>query len=405
MRGTHIPAGFTGRLIAHYLASHKDRDSFVLSLAARSKTRLDAVVSELGSQRAVRLHVVDVTRPEQIDAAVAGKSVVINTVGPFWTWSTPVVKSCVRNGVHYVDLTGETHWIKQIITSFHYSASKTGAIIVPSCGFDSVPADILSYLSARGISGGTIATMVSMLEEVHPNDLASVRIPYPLSPFVGDTPAPAPRLLYRLPIPESGKTLVGSYFFMTQPNRAIVERSWGLFKSSPGSSSMQYGNNFKYDEMIVSSKGVTGAILITLGTILGLGCMMITPLRWLLLKVLPKAGDGPSQSVRDNGWVKVTNITTAVSPSSTSSQPSVVKSVLTGKGDPGYSFTSVLIGEAALTIALSPESLPSLARSGGVFTPATALGDVYIERLRNSGRATLESKLVTARAPETRKTA
>lgn len=84
--------GFTGKLITEYLAAHRDSEAFTLALGARSKSRLDALVSSLGLGSAVQLHVVDVTRPEQVDAAVAGATVVINTAGPFYLWGTPVVQ-------------------------------------------------------------------------------------------------------------------------------------------------------------------------------------------------------------------------------------------------------------------------------------------------------------------------
>jgi short subunit dehydrogenase-like uncharacterized protein len=88
-----VATGFTGRLIAKYLSTHPDSSSFDLAIGARSKSRLDALVSELGLGSAVQLHVVDVTRPAEIEAAVKTATVVINTVGPFWTWGTPVVGS------------------------------------------------------------------------------------------------------------------------------------------------------------------------------------------------------------------------------------------------------------------------------------------------------------------------
>ncbi|KAJ6578916.1 Saccharopine dehydrogenase-domain-containing protein [Mycena vulgaris] len=419
--------GFTGRLITKYLSNHQDSSSFTLALGARSKSRLDDLVSKLGLGSAVQLHVVDVTRPEQIEAAVASATVVINTVGPFWTWGTPVVKACVKHGVHYVDLTGETEWIKRIITTLHYNATKTGAIIIPSCGFDSIPADITTYISSKtlrdtmglpvdidtsvsayvvrgGVSGGTVATGIIAMEQIPANERRIARTEFTLSPAVGVPSSPS-RLIYRLFLPDTRKTLVGAFFFMKAPNRAIVQRSWGLLEveSAHNKTQLHYGPAFKYDEFIVTG-GAVRALLLTLGMVVGFGVFMISPIRWLLKKVLPKSGEGPSESVQTNGFMKVTNLTTTVA-SPTHPAPIQVKTVMTGKGDPGYSLTAVLISEAALSLALAaPGALPALARRGGILTPSTALGDVLVERLAASGRVTFESKVVTARPLEGKKT-
>ncbi|KAJ6497433.1 Saccharopine dehydrogenase-domain-containing protein [Mycena sanguinolenta] len=418
--------GFTGKLITKYLASHRDSAAFTLALAARSKSRLDAVVSSLDFGTAVELHVVDTTRHDELEAVVRTATVVINTIGPFYLWSTPVVEACVKHGVHYVDITGETHWIKRLITASHYAATKSGAIIVPSCGFDSVPADIITYIASKtlrehagqhvdidtstsaysvrgGMSGGTIGTVISILEHVPREELRVSSKEYSISPSIG-VPSPREPLVRRLFLPDTGKTLTGAMFFMTPTNRALVQRSWGLLEmeAAQDNSHVRYGPGFQYSELLVTG-GAVKAVLLTLGMAIGLGAMLISPLRWLLKKVLPQSGEGPSESVRNNGFMKVTNITTAIP--SPGAAPLQVKSVMVGKGDPGYKLTSVLISEAALSLALtSRDALPPIGRRGGVLTPATALGDVLVDRLAASGEVTFESKIVSARTREGKKT-
>ena len=131
--------GFTGNLITRYLSAHPQRSQFSLALGARSPKKLKALVNKLNlSESSVKLVQVDVTDEGDVERAVRSTRVVINTVGPYWLWGTPVVRyvsrefmnyfvtypffiinrSCVRNGVHYVDLTGETHWIKKIIQEY-----------------------------------------------------------------------------------------------------------------------------------------------------------------------------------------------------------------------------------------------------------------------------------------------
>ncbi|KAJ6631388.1 Saccharopine dehydrogenase-domain-containing protein [Mycena sp. CBHHK59/15] len=405
--------GFTGRLITQYLCTHRERASFTLTLAARNKARLDALVADCELGSGVTLLVVDVTRAEQVEDAVRSARVVLNTVGPFWTWGTPVVKACVKYGVHCtssqhrapfpdsladVDLTGETEWIKRIIIMCDYPATKTGAIIVPSCGFDSVPADITTYLASQtlhaisgtpldidtsvtayafrgGFSGGTVATAITQIEQMPADKRAEAAADYSLSPVLG-RPSPRPPLIYRLVLPDTRRTLVGAFFFMRPSNRAVVQRT------------VRYGPAFTYDEFMVTG-GAVSALVVTFGLVVSFGCMMISPLRWLLKKVLPQPGEGPSESVRKNGFMKVTNLTTSAHP------PIQVKTTMQGAGDPGYSLTSVIISEAALALALTPpEALPPLARRGGVLTPATALGDVLVARLKASGRVEFESTVV-----------
>ncbi|KAJ7721479.1 Saccharopine dehydrogenase-domain-containing protein [Mycena metata] len=415
--------GFTGKLITKYLAGHRDSAAFTLALGARSKARLDELVTSLDLGTAVQLHVVDVTSPAELDEVVASVTVVINTVGPFWTWGTPVVDACAQHGIHYVDLTGETPWIKRVINMFHYSATKTGSIIVPSSGFDSVPADLVNFLASKtlrefsnepvdidtsvsayvlkgGASGGTISTGLTLLT-IPANERRIANFEYSLSPALGAPPLPR-RLVRRLFLPDTRKTLTGAFYFMSPTNRALVQRTWGLFEteSAKDRTLPRYGPAFKYDEFMVT-RGPVSAVLLTLGMVIGFGAFMVSPLRWLLQKFLPKPGEGPSPSVQKNGFMKVTNITTTVA-SPARPTPLQVKTIMTGQGDPGYSLTSVLISEAALSLALTPrDKLPPLARRGGVLTPATALGDVYVERLVASGRVTFESKIVSVEGKKT----
>ncbi|KAJ7647761.1 Saccharopine dehydrogenase-domain-containing protein [Roridomyces roridus] len=419
--------GYTGRLAVRYLTqNHRDASAFTVTLGARSKSRLDALAAELKLGSDVRRLVVDVTSPEQVEAAVAGRAVVLNAVGPFWIWGTPVVEACVNQGVHYVDLTGETPWIKKIITRFHYTAAKTGAIIVPSCGFDSVPADLTTYLSSKvlrnmaggpvditssvsayllrgGFSGGSIATGITEIEQVPANEKNMSKQDWSLSPVVG-LPSPKPRLVYSLTHPDTGKSLVGSFFFMLPANRAIVQRSWGLFEEAARDdpTHTRYGPSFTYDELFVTS-GSMSALFMTLGMAVTASLMLLSPVRWFLKNfVLPKAGQGPSESMLKKGRMEVTNVTTAVA--SSLSRPVQAKTVMIGNEDPGYALAAVMVSEAALALALDKDTLPALAQCGGVLTPATALGDVLVERLEASGRIKFESTTVSARGPEGKKT-
>jgi len=165
--------------------------------------------------------------------------------------------ACARNGIHYVDLSGESSWIFKIIRLYDYLATKTGAIIVPSCGYDSIPSDISAYFSARtlhslnllpgksntchtlsgGISGGTAASALNIFESVPREILKASSMLYSLSPVVGCRPTGPKRslkLLYKVQVPKlvSGREVCyqGAFFPMAPSNRAIVERTFGLFE-------------------------------------------------------------------------------------------------------------------------------------------------------------------------------
>ncbi|KAJ7072889.1 NAD(P)-binding protein [Mycena amicta] len=406
--------GFTGRLVARHLATHRD-DGFTLALGARSKARLDLLAKDLGLDGTVRLQVVDVTRPEQIETAVANVTVVLNTVGPFWIWGTPVVQACVRHGIHYVDLTGENHWIRQIIKTCHFAAMKSGAMIVPSCGIDSVPADLLPYLAAKKLreftgknvdidtsvsayslrgtmSGGTLSTLITVVEQVPPIELQAGNVPFALSPVVGAEQPPS-RFVYSLRMPDTKKMLSGAFFFMSTANRPLQQRSWGLFETEAATDKTQlhYGPHFKYDEFLVTGSRLLG-FFVSLAQAIVFSAFLFPPTRWLLKKLLPKPGEGPTEESMKSGRTKVTNITTAVA--SSSSPPLQVKTVLQGKGDPGYWVSSVMVAEAALSLALHHNDLPAMARRGGVLTPATAFGDVFAGRLNAAG-ISIESHVIT----------
>ncbi|KAL0957916.1 hypothetical protein HGRIS_000097 [Hohenbuehelia grisea] len=435
--------GFTGKLVSQYLFTHpqfvaspsaRERSSsektFTFAIGARSSKRLEDVAVSLkepslytedstepypSSDRleaalsAIPRVIVDVTDPESLDAAVRHAKVVINTVGPYWRWGTPVVRACVHHGVHHVDLTGEAPWVKEIINQFDYLATKSRAIIVPACGMDSIPSDIGVFLSSRtlqrvkpnslisssisaykiggGISGGTISTGIVSFEEVPKDKRRIAARPCALSPCEASPAArarPGFRFIYRLPY--ISPRMLGAFFIMSSANRPIVERSWGLLEVEARSKSKtsgasggdvpRYGPNFVYDECL-QTKSTFAAVCVSLGVaVVGACLLLFSPARWLVKKFATAPGQGPSDETMRNGFIKLTNVTT-----SDSNPPTVIQSTMRGRGDPGYSLTGIMLSESALSLLLEHDRLPALAKRGGVLTTATAIGDVLIERL------------------------
>ncbi|KAG2366662.1 NAD(P)-binding protein [Suillus spraguei] len=422
--------GYTGRLIAQYLATHPQRSSFTFGLAARSQSALEKVFRGLNlSKDDVPAFIMDVTKPGDVGAVVQQARVVINTIGPYWRWGTSVVQACVHYGKHYVDLTGEVHWIKDIILELDYAAIKSGSIVVPCCGLDSVPSDVLAFvanktlksfggpsttidlstsawrLGGASLSGGTFSTILTALEDVPKHKQLALRQSFALSPVKG-TPSPPPRMLYTLP--HSNQPVYGAWYFMSITNSQVVQRSWGLYElarrvnhhNTTTVAPFSYGPNFKYEEFMILPSALYATMYSILFAATTALLVFFQPARWLARKILPRPGEGPSEKQLKSGSLKITNITTS-SPNS-QGEKIVVRSIFKGRGDPGYFLSSIMISECALALVLDGATLPHISSGGGILTPMTAFGDVLIERLRRSGHIDIESELLVG--TESRKT-
>ncbi|KAF5365928.1 hypothetical protein D9758_006689 [Tetrapyrgos nigripes] len=406
--------GVSGRQTTRYLAQPHG-SSFTLAIAARSRKKLDDLVKEYSLPSTIQTWVVDVTDSQQVEQAVKNAKVVLNTVGPFYRWGTPVVRACAENGVHYVDLTGEPYWVKEIIDEYDQIATKTGAIIVPACGMDSLPSDISVYVANKAlkaasalsasplqiessitswhfdglVSYGSFSTMMTALELVPKSMMNESRRPYYLSPVSGRLP-PGPRLLYKLSIPNTLDTHIGGIFVMKNANQAIVERSWGIFEHNASTANvdntqayseakrLQYGSRMVYDEF-ATKKSAFAAILASLG-MLSMALLAFRPIRWLAKRAGPQEGTGFSNGTLEKGKLKIVNVTKAEGPD--------IQAVVTleGKGDPGYLLSPIMMADCALTLLFDASSLSMIARRGGILTPATAFGNVIVERMQKNPR-------------------
>jgi short subunit dehydrogenase-like uncharacterized protein len=342
--------GFVGRLVAEYLLAHKPPDVTV-GLAGRSKDKLE----QLGLD--APLIVADADDPTELAQAA---KVVCTTVGPYWPNGLKLVDACIANGTHYCDLTGEILFTHASVER-HQRARETGARIVHSVGFDSIPSDLGTYLLFReqgrlqettlvvkalkgGLSGGTFASMKGQIDELKDHK----RIVYDPHSLGGQDTTKDLRKVVR--DPQHG--WIGP-FVMATYNTRIVRRSSEL---------LGYGPDFAYKEVSAYSNPV-----IAVGFTAGLGALAaglsLKPTRMVLDKILPDPGQGPSEKAREHGYFKV-EVHTATH-----------TSTVAAKGDPGYKATALMMGESALTLALT-------AGEGGVHTPASAMGDPLIERLR-----------------------
>lgn len=431
--------GCTGRLITRYLAAHPQftQGLFSFSVAARSQSKLHTLVQQLSLPPTINVVQVDITDDTDLEKAVRSAKVVINAVGPYWPSGLPVVRACAINGIHYLDLTGETHWIKEIIDRYDYIATKTGAIIVPSCGLESIPSDLSAFLGNKtlkshgaydvglsttaiavsgGIPDGTWNTIMTLYEDVPKHQQRESMVDYALSPVVGRI-RPRFQLFYHFSIP--GERPTAGWFLPMQPiNRALVQRTFGLLElqaldeSNRSNTPMRlatkerYGPTFAYDEFL-AMRSKTWGFFLMMSCVVGMALMTyITPIRWVVQKLIPKLASRPSDEDLQKGFLTAKNLTI-----STSTPPIRVKTVIKGNGDPGFLLSSIMISESALSLLLPPPSetasylvkfvstslpagLPALVRRGGVLTPATAFGDVLVTRLEETGRFVFESQIV-----------
>ncbi|KAG8705693.1 hypothetical protein FRC11_008857 [Ceratobasidium sp. 423] len=385
--------GYTGQLVVEYLATHARASSLRIALGGRTISKVQELANKYQSVGSVY---VDVSDEPSVAEAVAKARVVINIAGPYYTRGSVVVKACARNGVHYVDLTGEAPWVSQIIEKYDYLAHKTRACIVPCSGYDSIPSDLAAYLGQKGlekqlggkkpehitsttahtfkggVSGGTAASLFTAFEEV-PKDQRRRGAGWGLSPIPGPPGYSAiPGILYSLP--RIKPTIWGGYFFMNGINAPIVRRSWGLRNRDTHPSQRP---TFSYTEFHAIGGRVKGILLsfTILFTVLGLA--LFPPFRWLLKRVMPKSGEGPSPDILDKGLFKAVNVSEA--------GDVAVKATVDGDGDPGYRLTSIMIVESALLL-LDPENLTELGKQGGILTPSVAYGDALAQALERTGR-------------------
>jgi len=388
----HGATGFVGALVAAYLAGAAHADVRI-ALSGRSREKLERTRAELpSSAQGWPLVVADAADPTALAALAASTRVVVSTVGPYATYGLPLVEACARAGTHYADLTGEVLFVREAIDRCDALARESGARIVHSCGYDSVPSDLgvlllheaageladvrLVATAKGGLSGGTVASMRAQMDAMR-HDPAARRLaadPHALSPDPAAEPAPVQP-------PDAGppgRLRDGTWtapFIMAGYNTRIVRRSNALTDWS-------YGRGLRYGELMGCGRGVRGAAAAgavtagLVGALAGISAAMTTaPTRALLDRVLPAPGSGPSAATRAAGWFRSELHAVA-------SGGRRFRAVVAGPGDPGYAATAVMLGESALCLAED-----ATGDRAGSLTPATAMGTALVERLRKAGHS------------------
>ncbi|MGE3288908.1 MAG: trans-acting enoyl reductase family protein [Pseudonocardia sp.] len=383
--------GFVGALTAQYLAAHAPSQARI-ALGGRSKEKLEALRARLpGAAADWPLVVADSTDLAALAELAGSTSAVVTTVGPYGRYGMALVEACAAAGTHYADLTGEVLFVRDAIDRCDVAARASGARIVHSCGYDSIPSDLgvlmlhrraladgagglrdvqLVATARGGLSGGTIDSMRAQMEELHrdPRKRRVAGDPHALSPDRAAEPAPTqPRDMVAPSRTPDGRWT--ATFIMAPYNTRIVRRSNAL-------QDWAYGRSLRYGEVMGTGRGPLGAataVGVTAGLAGFFAAFSQPRIRPLLDRVLPAPGAGPSAEARAKGWFR--SVLDATTESGRRYRATVA-----GPGDPGYAATAVMLGESGL--ALACDELPDRA---GSLTPATGIGDVLIERLRAAG--------------------
>ncbi len=385
---------FVGQILCKYMVDRHgvDGESINWAIAGRNAQKLEAVVESTGAD--VPRIVADAGDADAIAALCASTKLVVSTVGPYALYGSKLVAAVAEAGIDYCDLTGEPQWMQRMIDRYQDRVTETGARIVHACGFDSIPSDLGVWYTQQeaidqlgepcvsismgvkamkgGASGGTVASMMNMMEEVSadPSLRHVLGNPYAIAPKGDRTGPDQPNVT--LPQYDDGLDSWLAPFVMAATNTRVVFRTHALLDH-------QWGDDFTYGEAMMMGEGLGGrAKAMSLSGAMGglMGAAAVGPMRKMMGRFLPEPGEGPSPDAQEQGFFDIRFHGTTASGAE-------IMTKVTGDRDPGYGSTSKMLGESAL--ALLDSDAP-----GGFWTPATALGDDLISRLVEHAGLTFE---------------
>lgn len=385
--------GFVGRQVVEYLAQVAAGTPLRWAIAGRNGGKLAELQQKQGLSSEVSTLVADSQDQPAVDRMVGRGQVVLNTAGPFAKYGDRVVDACVRLRTHYVDITGETPWVRSLIDRYHQRARDEGTRIVPCCGFDSIPSDLGTLLAVRGLqsmcgvdcraaktyfrlaggfNGGTLASAFQLYESHQQNQAED---PFLLNPPEARRADDVQR--HRDPRGTAFDPSIDAWvapFFMGFINTRVVRRSAALWEGQGHG----YGPDFEYQEFLKfqSRYGRSKARLASIALRSFRWALANRPARHALRRFLPKPGQGPSEKSMDAGWFRAETVARAA-------DGRQVIQRMRFKGDPGNRATVRLVCESAR--CLVAESQPASERGGGVLTPAFAFGESLVQRLTGAG--------------------
>ena len=374
--------GYTGRLVCEYMWQQYGHDvsSVNWAMAGRSLDKLEQVRDELGISSGVPLIVADASSTSSMDSLAQRAHVVATTVGPYQLYGSDLVRACAESGTDYVDLCGEPAWMHEMIDAYGETARASGARIVFSCGFDSIPFDLgvlflqqtaqekiggpVSRIKGRvrsmqgTFSGGTLASFKATMAAAakKPEMIGVLMDPFALTQDFSGPEQPSGLA----PIFEEELDSWSAPFIMATINTKNIHRSNLLLGHA-------YGIDFVYDEMLLTGPGDSGEAVAK--AVAEDKSMAENPI---------KPGEGPSKEERDNGFYEVLF-------AGSNGDGKTVSVSVRGDKDPGYGSTSKMIAESAVCLLLNRDT-----ELRGILTPASGLGSLLIDRLQKNAGLTFQ---------------
>ncbi len=372
--------GYTGRLVAEYLAHHYQGKGPKWAMAGRSAAKLAEVRDLIGAPADTPLIVANSDDAASMKALAESTRVVVTTVGPYQLYGEPLLAACVDAGTDYADLCGEPAWMRQMVDKYHEAAKASGARVAFSSGFDSIPFDLGVFMLQKEakarhgspaprvkgrvramqgtFSGGTAASLTETMKAVakNPKLIAILQSPFGLTPGFEGPSQP----LGLVPEYEESEGKWAAPFIMATINTKNVHRT-NFLLGHP------YGADFKYDEMVLTSAGEVGQKLAH-----GMAEMLKNPFG----AKPPKPGEGPSKEERENGFYDVLFI-------GEWPDGKTIRYGVKGRYDPGYGSTSRMIAETGI-------ALLDCKAEGAISLPGALLGEALVKRLRDHAEITFE---------------
>jgi len=373
--------GYTGRLVCEYLNNQYGVNGDVKwAMAGRSENKLVQVRDEMGIPSDVPFVIADAENPESVKQMVNSTQVVLTTVGPYQKYGSDLVRECSETGTDYVDLCGEPAWMHEMIAAHGETAKASGARIVFSCGFDSVPFDLGIYFLQKAsiaklgkplsrvkgrvramkgtFSGGTLESFRLTMKAAAKNpDLIKVLTnPFSLTESFTGPEQPSGMA----PIFDTDLNSWSAPFVMATINTKNIHRSNYLLAH-------EYGDDFVYDEMMLTGPGEKGESMAKM--VAADKSMANDPMQ---------PGEGPSKESRETGFYDVLF-------AGSNNEGDVLMASVKGDKDPGYGSTCKMISESAVCLLKNLD-----AASGGIWTPASAMGSLLIDRLQENAGLTFQ---------------
>ncbi|XOV86358.1 MAG: saccharopine dehydrogenase family protein [Pseudomonadota bacterium] len=363
--------GYTGRIVAERMI--ETGGSTRWAMAGRNAGKLAEIKALIGAPDEVGLIVADAHDEAALTAMAERTSVVLSTAGPFQLYGDDLVAACARTGTDYADLTGESNWIAKMLELHDATAKQTGARLLFSAGFDSIPSDLGVYfvqsearkrfgsyaprvrgrvraMRSGGGSGGSMAGGPATLAAIanDPSIPALLRNPFALTPGFEGPPQPKANEIYE-------DRVTGSWvapFVMAPINTKVVHRTNYLLGHP-------WGKDFQYDEMSMMDGPE--------GTPAGFNA---PPFK--------NPGEGPSREERESGYYDMLFIAEYA-------DGRTVRAAVKGDMDPGYGGTAKIFVEAGACLAFDA---PRSKVPGGCWTAASALAEQMLVRLQEGAGVT-----------------